>query len=83
MRYCIVGLTDYLPPLYHNWAAALHREWRQTFEAALDPRSRMLEAATNLGPLASKELFKLVLAGCFHPNIQKTNNLTTRISPFT
>jgi hypothetical protein len=43
----------------------------------------MPEAATNLGPLASKELFELVLSGRFYANIQETNDLTKGISPFT
>jgi hypothetical protein len=83
MRFCLVTMAEQLPDLYHSWAAAPHRERQQTFEAALDARCRLPEAATNLGPLASKELYELVMTGRFFPHIQEVNDLTKGISPFT
>jgi hypothetical protein len=83
MRYCRVNNPDQLPNLYHSWASAPNKERRQTFEATLEERCRNPHAATNLGPLASKELFELVMTGRFCPSIQETNDLSKGISPFT
>ena len=83
MRYCMVVGEEDLPGLYHRWANAAKAERRIAFQAVIEERARQPDAATNIPPFATKELYEHVLMGRLAPRPYEAEDLTIGISPFT
>ena len=54
-------MTLGLPDVYHQWANSAKAERRITFSRCLEACARALDAATITPPIATKELFEMVL----------------------
>lgn len=78
-----VGDDAALPPIYQLWASSTKSERRPALQQALDVRAREPDAATINPPIASKELFEMILQGNVGMHIHQINDLSAGLSPFT
>ena len=63
--YCLASGDDGLPPIYTIWTNATKAERRVALQSALEERVNTGLAASRISPLASKELYEIVLQGRF------------------
>ena len=63
--YCLAPGDDGLPPIYTIWANATKAKRRVALQSALEERVNTGLAASRITPLASKELYEIVLQGRF------------------
>ncbi|KAL7558632.1 hypothetical protein ACA910_019463 [Epithemia clementina (nom. ined.)] len=83
LHYCTIVDEADLPPLYHRWANAAKTKRRIAFQSVIKERARQADAATNIAPFATKELYEHVLMGRFAPRAYEADNLSMRINRFT
>ena len=81
--YCLATGDDGLPPIYTIWANATKAERRVALQSALEECVNTGLAAGSTMPLASKELYEIVLQGCFAASYHEVDDLTKRLQPFT
>lgn len=72
-----------LPPIYHSWSNGTKGERRPALQAAFDRRAGEATAATNLSPIATKEIFEMIMQGRIGPQVHQLSDLTVGLSPFT
>ena len=81
--YCLATGDDGLPPIYTIWANATKAEHRVALQSALEERVNTSLAAGRIMPLASKELYKIVLQGRFAASYHEVDDLMKGLQPFT
>ena len=81
--YCLAAGDDDLPPIYTIWANATKAERRVALQSALEERVNTGLAAGRITPLASKELYEIVLQGRFAASYHEVDDLTKGLQPFT
>ena len=81
--YCLAAGDDDLPPIYTIWANATKVECRVALQSALEERVNTGLAAGQITPLASKELYEIVLQGRFAASYHEVDDLTKGLQPFT
>ena len=81
--FCLATGDDGLPPIYAIWANATKAEHRVTLQSSLEECVNTSLAACRITPLASKELYEIVLQGCFAASYHKVDDLTKGLQPFT
>ena len=81
--YCLAAGDDDLPPIYAIWANATKAERRVALQSALEERVNTGLAAGRITPLASKELYEIVLQGRFAASYHEVDDLTKGLQPFT
>ena len=81
--YCLASGDDGLPPIYTIWANATKAERRVALQSALEERVHTGLAASRISPLASKELYEIVLQGRFAASYHEVDDLTKGLQPFT
>ena len=81
--YCLAAGGDDLPPIYAIWANATKAERRVALQSALEERVNTCLAAGRTTPLASKELYEIVLQGRFAASYHEVDDLTKGLQPFT
>lgn len=81
----LAGVADdeSLPYLYHSWSNSTKAERRVAFGRLLEDRARDPDAAGITPPIATKELFEMVLQAKVAPHVHQVNDLTAGVSPFT
>lgn len=78
-----VADDDGLPELYHAWANSSKAERRVALSRLLEDRARDPSSAGITPPVATKELYEMVLQGKVAPHVHQVNDLTAGVSPFT
>ena len=81
--YCLASGDDGLPPIYTIWANATKAECRVALQSALEERVTAGLAASRITPMASKELYKIVLQGRFAASYHEVDDLMKEQQPFT
>ena len=81
--FCLAMGDDSLPPIYAIWANATKSERRVALQSALEERVNTGLAACRITPLASKELYEIVLQGHFAAGYHEVDDLTKGLQPFT
>ena len=81
--YCLATGDDGLPPIYTIWANTTKAERRVALQSALEECVNTGLAAGRIIPLASKELYEIVLQGCFAVSYHEVDDLTKGLQPFT
>ena len=81
----IAGVADeeLLPNIFQQWSNCTKAERRPALQAAFDQRAAESNAATNLSPIATKEVYEMVLQGRVGPQVHQLSDLTVGVSPFT
>ena len=72
-----------LPTIYTTWANSTKAERRVAFLRVLEMRAHSADAACLVLPIATKELYEMVLQAQVAPHAHQVNDLTAGISPFT
>ncbi|KAL7566310.1 hypothetical protein ACA910_013635 [Epithemia clementina (nom. ined.)] len=83
LHYCTVVDEADLPLLYHCWANAAKAKQCIAFQSIINEQARQTNAASNIVPFATKELYEHVLMGRFAPRAYKAEDLSVGINPFT
>ena len=82
-RYCGVTVDAQLPALYHTWANSTKVERRVTLQASFDGRVNSGLGASQVTPLATKELYELLFQAQLASHTHEAEDLTKGVSPFT
>ena len=81
--FCLATGDDGLPPIYALWANATKAECRVALQSALEEHINTRLAACRITPLASKELYEIILQGHFAAGYHEVDDLTKGLQPFT
>ena len=81
--FCLAPGDDGLPPIYTIWANATKAERRVALQSALEEHVNTGLTASRISPLASKELYEIVLQGRFAASYHEVDDLTKGLQPFT
>ena len=81
--FCLATGDDGLPPIYAIWANATKVEHRVALQSTLEERINTGLAACRITPLASKELYEIILQGRFAASYHEVDDLTKGLQPFT
>ena len=81
--YCLASGDDGLPPIYTIWANATKAERQVALQSTLEERVNTGLAASRITPLASKELYEIVLQGRFAASYHEVDDLMKGLQPFT
>ena len=73
---------DGLPPIYALWANATKAECQVALQSTLEESVNTRLAACRITLLASKELYEIVLQGCFAASYHEVDDLTKGLQPF-
>ena len=72
-----------LPHIYHLWANSTKAERRTTLQTAFNEQVESGLSASRTTPLATKELYKMVVQGQLASHLFKGEDLSKGLSPFT
>ena len=81
--FCLATWDDSLPPIYSIWANATKAERRVPLQSALEGYVNTGLAACRITPLASNELYEIVIQGQFAAGYHEVDDLTKGLQPFT
>ena len=82
---CNLGVADDggLPHIYHLWANSTKAERRTALQAAFNERVESGLSASRTTPLATKELYEMVVQGQLTSHLFAGEDLSKGLSPFT
>ena len=81
--FCLAMGDDGLPPIYAIWANATKAEHQVALQSTLEECVNTGLVACRTTPLASKELYEIVLQGRFTASYHEVDDLTKGLQPFT